>query len=213
VRADAIKDDLPTRLYRSHCTNVSVGIESGDDSVLAAMNKRATSELYRTTIASLSNAGVSIRASLIIGHPGETEETFNNTMKFLNTLDCSGPGIFSFLFAPFFLVPLSPNYEPEMRARFELSGYLGKWKHKTMSSDDMPRLIQEAFFKTEENAFHDYFGDNVLSGYPRNTLRRIMTLRQQARKLQARSQIDGTTLPPAFDNLIDQLRQEYFSMF
>lgn len=83
ANADAESFDLAAE---SGCTGVFLGIESGDQSILKAMNKGATIEKYRQGLARLHQAGIISYASFIVGFPGETEQTARNTLRFIDEI-------------------------------------------------------------------------------------------------------------------------------
>lgn len=60
-----------------------IGIDSGSPHVLGLMDKRITPELSGNVIASLANAGIKTTTYWLIGHPGETEEDFQQTLDFI----------------------------------------------------------------------------------------------------------------------------------
>ena len=60
---------------------------------------------------------------------------------------------------PFTLVPLSPVYEPAARRKYGISGYLHKWQHATMNSDQARDQLFKAFLEIE-NSGPIYRGDN-----------------------------------------------------
>lgn len=59
-----------------------VPLQSGDDDVLAAMNRPYRAERYREAIAEIARCGssIAIGADVIVGFPGETEERFERTV-------------------------------------------------------------------------------------------------------------------------------------
>ncbi|HLP48725.1 MAG TPA: radical SAM protein, partial [Candidatus Kapabacteria bacterium] len=63
-----------------------MGVESGSQKVLEAMNKRIPLEDIATTIINLGNAGIKVTTYFIMGFPGETEEDFQQTLDFIETL-------------------------------------------------------------------------------------------------------------------------------
>ena len=65
-------------LYR-----VRIGVESGSQSVLNSMEKKITPELIYRSLDSLAKAGIKTTTYWVIGHPGETEEDFQETLKLL----------------------------------------------------------------------------------------------------------------------------------
>ncbi|MCW8962797.1 MAG: tRNA (N6-isopentenyl adenosine(37)-C2)-methylthiotransferase MiaB [Gammaproteobacteria bacterium] len=63
-------------------------VQSGSDSVLAAMKRNHTVEEYRRTIQLLKEArpDLSLSSDFIVGFPGETDEDFQQTMQLVNEI-------------------------------------------------------------------------------------------------------------------------------
>lgn len=120
------------------CTGVFLGIESGDDRVLKAMNKIATADKYRDGIRRLNERGIFTYASFIIGHPGETEETARNTLAFIDEVQPTFYSIESFFFDP--KVPIAAR-----AAEFGLSGRAYAWKHDGMDWRKASELVAEGY--------------------------------------------------------------------
>jgi radical SAM PhpK family P-methyltransferase len=70
-------------MARSGCKGVFLGIESGSPAILKNMNKAATIEKYAQGIKLLHDQGILTFGSFIVGFPGETEETVEETIGFL----------------------------------------------------------------------------------------------------------------------------------
>ena len=72
------------------CKYLDIPIQHFDDKVLAAMNRRGTSEDIRKTIEQLRKRvpGIALRTSLIVGFPGETEAAFKRLLAL-----CEGSGV------------------------------------------------------------------------------------------------------------------------
>jgi len=60
---------------------------------------------------------------------------------------------------PFILAPLSPIYEPEVRKKYRLTGYLNQWQHATMNSNQALAQILRTFLEIK-NSGPIYRGDN-----------------------------------------------------
>jgi len=60
-----------------------LGIESGSQHVLDEMGKSITPDLSRRSLANLANAGIKTTAYFVVGHPGETEGDFHQTLEFV----------------------------------------------------------------------------------------------------------------------------------
>ncbi len=65
-----------------------VGFESGDAQILKNIKKGATVEMSRTFMRNCRKVGIRVHGDFIIGLPGETKETIQNTIEFAKELDC-----------------------------------------------------------------------------------------------------------------------------
>ena len=80
------------------CKYLDIPIQHFDDKVLAAMNRRGTSEDIRKTIEQLRKRvpGIALRTSLIVGFPGETEAAFKRLLAFVKETEFEHLGVFSY---------------------------------------------------------------------------------------------------------------------
>ena len=138
-----IDENLAEKLRISRCRYVKIGLESVDDTILSNMAKPCRVKGYITAVNSLVKEGISIDAFFIIGFPGETEKTVQNTIDNINCFSTPEYSVSQFIFFPFILAPLSPIYEAKMRERFHLSGHMLQWKHDTMDREKATLLIPE----------------------------------------------------------------------
>jgi hopanoid biosynthesis associated radical SAM protein HpnJ len=69
------------------CRLLIVGYESGDQQILKNIKKGATLEHARQFTKNCHKLGLVIHGDFIMGLPGETHETINNTIKFAKELD------------------------------------------------------------------------------------------------------------------------------
>ena len=60
-----------------------MGVESGSQHVLDMMGKGITPEMSLDALAGLAGQGIKTTAYMVIGHPGETEEDFQQTLQFM----------------------------------------------------------------------------------------------------------------------------------
>lgn len=73
-----------TRLWRrAGFYHARLGLDSGSQHVLDLMDKRITVEQSKLMIESLAEAGIKTTTYWLIGHPGETEADFQQTLDFL----------------------------------------------------------------------------------------------------------------------------------
>ncbi|HWY99201.1 MAG TPA: tRNA (N(6)-L-threonylcarbamoyladenosine(37)-C(2))-methylthiotransferase MtaB [Bacteroidia bacterium] len=75
-----------------------IPLQSGSDDILKKMRRRYLRDLYTDRIAKIKSLmpQCSIGADVIVGFPGETDEHFNQTYKFLNELDISYLHVFTY---------------------------------------------------------------------------------------------------------------------
>lgn len=74
-------------LAASGCRHVSFGVESGSPQILGrhAMNKRQSPARIRQALEHAAEAGLTSRIYLIVGFPGETEETIAETLDLVKS--------------------------------------------------------------------------------------------------------------------------------
>lgn len=75
-------------------------VQSGNDEILRAMNRRYTREQYLRRVEALRNnvPGIGITTDLIVGFPGETEAQFLDTLSLVNEVGYDGA--FTFIYSP-----------------------------------------------------------------------------------------------------------------
>lgn len=80
------------------CPHFHISLQSGCDSTLKRMNRRYTTEEYRSSIALLRSGikDVAVTTDVMVGFPGETDEEFNETVKFLNEISFSAMHVFKY---------------------------------------------------------------------------------------------------------------------
>lgn len=204
IRASVLEEMEPRILKGAGCREVQIGIESADSRVLANMNKRSDPGMYRAVVRKLLSGGIHCSCYFIFGFPGETAESINKSIQFLKEMDdTETEGILSWSIYPFYLVPLSPVYEPAMREKYGLSGYLGKWRHHTMQSDEVLSHIQRAFMEISHSGPIYREDDlNLLHALDRTRRKEFMARRHQLAQLAVKKPIDYQVVRDAFRGLL-----------
>ena len=123
-------------MRKANCQLVNFGVESGSQKILDAMKKGITVEQNEKAIKWAKEAGLSVTVSLIIGYPGETQETLKQTIDFMKKTEPDD--IYLFLATPY------PNTELH-----ETVVDMG-WK---MSQDWNDYEMQTATFENKDFAF------------------------------------------------------------
>ncbi len=83
TRVDQISIEVLAKMRDSNCQLVSYGVESGSQKILNAMKKGTTVEQNERAIKWAKEAGLSVTISVIIGYPGETRDTLEQTLDFI----------------------------------------------------------------------------------------------------------------------------------
>jgi radical SAM superfamily enzyme YgiQ (UPF0313 family) len=91
MRAD-MEESLARLLHRAGCREVFVGVESFDDSTLAAMNKRRTEADNQHALRAFLHAGIFVVAGLIPGFPGDSRRAFLHSVAEMRVLQSEFPG-------------------------------------------------------------------------------------------------------------------------
>ncbi|MEK6374407.1 MAG: radical SAM protein [Acidobacteriota bacterium] len=84
ARADDVEtEEEVQRLVQAKCAGLSIGFESMSDRTLTRMNKRTEAHHNRTAARLLGEAELDLRASFIIGYPGEDAQDYEQTHRYL----------------------------------------------------------------------------------------------------------------------------------
>lgn len=78
--------ELAELMARAGCTQVSLGFESGSESMLPRLKKRFTCAEVREISGILAGAGIHRYGFLLLGGPGETKETVAESLEFSDSL-------------------------------------------------------------------------------------------------------------------------------
>ena len=100
IRAESITEEVAQALYKAGCREISPGIESGDQRVLDFLNKKTTLKRMFIGCRNASNAGLKIRALMMIGTPGEWFDTPERNKKYLEKLSYDGVTLSTFVPLP-----------------------------------------------------------------------------------------------------------------
>jgi radical SAM superfamily enzyme YgiQ (UPF0313 family) len=79
--------ELVDLMARAGCAEISLGFESGSERVLRALNKRYGREEVREAARMFREAGIRRAGFLLLGGPGETRETVEESLSFADSLE------------------------------------------------------------------------------------------------------------------------------
>ena len=169
TRADCVDKEVLSEMVDAGCVGVSIGVESGNTEILKNMKKMVTKEQIIAAFDVLSKfEKLEIRASFIVGHPYETEETVEETIRFA----CSLPADKAFfnIMTPY---PSSVVYDQAINGE---GIYLldPNWEHfrraggctirtDALSPDDLIRLQKKAHktFYTQYRIISQYLSELI----------------------------------------------------
>jgi radical SAM superfamily enzyme YgiQ (UPF0313 family) len=108
-RAGYDVEEVYERLAESGCMGLAWGVESGSQHMLDRMNKQVKVQDNYNVIQWAKKYGIDSRAFFIIGFPGETKETLEETKQFI--IDADPDQIFISSFVPYPCTPVWNNPE------------------------------------------------------------------------------------------------------
>lgn len=85
TRANLWDEEMVLRLKKCGLVRISYGLESADENVRKLMKKNVPLESYVEANALNNRLGIETTNSVMIGLPGETEESIEKTIKYLNS--------------------------------------------------------------------------------------------------------------------------------
>jgi radical SAM PhpK family P-methyltransferase len=129
-------------MAESGCKGVFLGIESGSPRILENMNKSATIEKYAKGIEMLRQHNIMTFGSFIVGFPGETDETVQETIDFINA---NKPDYYRAQM--WYCEPGTPIQNE--REKYDINGEGFVWSHATMDSLEAMDHIDRMFLTIE----------------------------------------------------------------
>jgi p-methyltransferase len=136
ARASALTPDLLYLIKASGCEFLLLGLESGSQTILDNMDKKLKREQSLHAVEMLNEHDIKSKGSFIIGFPGETIETFSETIDFINESDL-----------PYYHAHLYSHSNRALvnqeKDRFGLEGIALTWRHRTMNSAEASHLMSQ----------------------------------------------------------------------
>ncbi len=189
-------------MARAGCEGVFLGVESGSDTILQKMNKTSRAKHYRSAIAMFREHGIVTHANLIIGFPGETIATVQET---IDLIEEARPDFFRAQL--WYADPMTPIWT--RREEFGIKGEAFFWSHDTMDSATACDLVEKLFLGIENSVWLPQFGFELWSVFYLQrfgmTLEHVKTFVRSFNALVKDKLLDGN--PDACDSrLMESLR-------
>ena len=96
TRADKITDRVAEMLASMGFQEVCIGVESGSQKILDVLNKRTTPAQNADAIRILKRHGMSVKAFIMVGSPGESDETMGETYDWITENQPDKIGLYIF---------------------------------------------------------------------------------------------------------------------
>jgi anaerobic magnesium-protoporphyrin IX monomethyl ester cyclase len=107
VRAEHVDIDLIRQMKKAGCWMISLGIETGDEKLLAQHRKNADLRMLEEKIRMINQAGIRTKGLFMLGLPGETEDSINKSIRYFLSLPIDDLNVAKF--TPFPGTPLYQN--------------------------------------------------------------------------------------------------------
>jgi radical SAM superfamily enzyme YgiQ (UPF0313 family) len=83
TRVDLLSEELLREMRLAGCQRLSLGVESGSQAILDAIDKKITPDEILESTELAKRYGIRVRYYMMLGNRGETRETFAETLRFL----------------------------------------------------------------------------------------------------------------------------------
>lgn len=150
ARAEHLDLELLQLMKAAGCWMISLGIETGDQELLAAHRQNPDLTMMREKIRLIKTAGIRVKGLLMMGLPGETEASIRRSQKYVYSLP-----IDDFNLAKFTPFPGSPVYQQIKDGGDSLGIFNEDWeKMDCMQFQFIPRGIE---VERMEELFIDFY--------------------------------------------------------
>lgn len=147
IRTDSVTRDNIDLVADSGANLLMFGVESGDQGVLNNMNKKSNIEHVLEVINGFGDRGISTFSTMVIGFPGETRETVDHTISFLNKYKSSSSSIH--WISPFLFILLPKTRVERHREKYDLQGFMLNWRHNTIDVKEAALQLKRFMLQTE----------------------------------------------------------------
>jgi len=151
---------LAETLYGAGCRWVFMGIESASDTILRAMRKGYRRTTILDGMRHVRNSGLRSHGNFIIGFPGETPSTIDETLEIIA---CAG-----LTFVGFFLLAVDTGSDARIAVNKEAYGLRGSdtsWSHSSMDSQEAAYHLQRCVRTVEDGIGQTLVGDEWAAFY------------------------------------------------
>jgi anaerobic magnesium-protoporphyrin IX monomethyl ester cyclase len=151
TRVDMVDRELMKTMRDAGCIAVWMGVESGSEVILGAMNKSLKLNQTRLAYKTAHDVGLMTIASVVLGFPGETEQTACETIRFVKELDPDDVGFY--VATPY---PGTPMYEQVVKNGWLRVTDFNKYDTATPTFET-PQLNMERIRQIRYKAYQKFY--------------------------------------------------------
>jgi anaerobic magnesium-protoporphyrin IX monomethyl ester cyclase len=156
LRSDHVDEECVELMQQSGCEGVFLGIESGSNQMLKRMDKTSRREDYLRVIPQLREAGILTHGNLIVGFPGETAATVEESRQLI---EAARPDFYRAQL--WYCDPTTPVWH--QRDTLGIQGSAFNWKHATMDWRTACDLVDRLFLDVESSIWLPQYGFELWS--------------------------------------------------
>ncbi len=144
ARVNTVKPSTLALMKQAGCWEISFGLESGSDWLLDEMKKSQKVETAIQAVKWTHEVGIRVKGLLMLGYPGETQETINETKEFVKNIPLTTMNLSKF--TPY---PGSPIYRKLYGASIiesdweRLNGMNFVYKAEGFTEEELDKEYQE----------------------------------------------------------------------
>ncbi|NLE04190.1 MAG: radical SAM protein [Crenarchaeota archaeon] len=151
TRVDMVDRELMKTMKDAGCIAVWMGVESGSETMLRAMNKKINLDQTRQAFKTAQKIGLITIANVVLGFPGETEQTAKETVNFLKQINPDDVGFY--IATPY---PGTPMYEQVVQKGWLKITDFDKYD-TAGPTFETPQLSMEKIEKIRYKAYQDFY--------------------------------------------------------
>ena len=163
TRVDMVDRELLKTMQDAGCIAVWLGVESGSEAILSAMNKRIKLDQTRLAYKTAHDIGLMTIANTVLGFPGETEQTARQTINFVKELNPDDVGFY--VATPY---PGTPMYDQVIKNGWLRVTDFNKYDTATPTFET-PSLSIEKLAQIRYKAYQEFY---LRPGYVLKMMRR-----------------------------------------
>lgn len=193
VKANLFTQEQARLMYQAGFRVLLTGVESGSDYILRAIRKKTTNSINAHCTRIAQDAGLQVKALMSIGHPGETEQTIEESVKWV--LDNNPDDVDWTVITPYpgSLYYDAAEYDPEKKAWIYEAKLIDPKTHQRTKarlwSNDMDFSRNAIFYKGIPGEYScEVFTEELSS-------EQLIKLREQA-ELETRSALRLPAIQP-----------------